>query len=1617
MLIRSGIESSSQRDQQQDWVTMSPLWTARYDYQAQGDDELSLRVGQIVYVLSTDSSISGDEGWWTGKIGDRVGIFPSNFVTNEDPAVLKVQPVEIQLHELDLKEVIGVGGFSKVHRAFLNGEEVAVKASRQDDEFEMSRQNVLQEAKLFWSLKHPNIVSLKGVCLDPKMLCLVMEYARGGSLNKILAGRKIPPNVLVDWAIQIARGMKYLHCEAPISVIHRDLKSSNVLISDSIQHGNLLNKTLKITDFGLAREAYRTTRMSAAGTFAWMPPEVIKSGTYSKASDVWSYGVLLWELLTGETPYKGFDSLSVAYGVAVNTLALPIPKTCPESWGKLMKSCWEIDPHRRPSFKEIEKDLDIIARSGFAQTPHESFHTMQDGWKKEIAEVLQELRKKEKELRSKEEELTRVQQEQRYKEENLAKREQELHAREIELLGRELTILINQNTPTPKKRKGKFTKSKIKLIKKVPGQISLPSDFRHTITIQHTAIREENRQRIDTPPGSPATRLRTIVFPGDVIKGKTWGPSTLHQRERSHLPTMRPSTRPQQFSKSAPNLDKSRVTAMSASSSRHEILGKSHDDGLHALEPNLHSADSEYGVRDGSNDQQWPGQARHRGPIVAKASSQDVVEYDRVFYNTLQKSIENIFSRKESDAHEFYNSSQYDGGSYRMSGSRSSDNLTSYGWSGQDWNRSQFKRENYLVSAPEQNGAGTDGDSAGDSRSSTVSMAETRSSVGQLQESFGNLELSDGGVVGGVGGGGGIGDRDTDRSGPSYEDQSSGELTSSSRKNSVVTFRSDVDVHCSDYEPIAGANLFWQRSSNEQLTGPDLSIPPPANGVDESSDNTGPSVGRSQDSFRHKLGRTRKKLKLSHLSHLFKRNRTGGADRNETIQMTRRLVHHTNSIYLRRPTTANSNTTTEQDQLLLIDGEAGGGVEKESPYAMIRRTDNYLIVQSNENFLDYDTDDAWYATTANLAAGHGTDVSTLSATPLCSSLNRFGTLPSTVPMPTLYASEGQRKPKLSIIELVLYNMASMLASVASGYDVRVSNVSPLHPKLHPGPLQPYESYSQPASPYHHQLLPAVDLHPMQLESQHRLDPVPPIAGPQVALDNALITREVYEEELAQAEEERLYAQGSTPYHEPVRQQTRKAQAQSTSPRQDERALKYTDSPQHYLPSTMSTTSGLGSNYTPSGPSSSFSVGAGTQPPTPSPRRKSSATSFIDYGDLPEERESRAGLYIPGEYGGYTQHNPIFNAGTRGATGSYIGSHYFPYRPEINFAFERETKSYGGEPVYEDHHYDSASYHDYAYEGPLAGTSGSSGRVATGTRVPTMGISATGHRRTHSNISSTMHSSSINQGFHLEGEDVSTRLVDDATYKFGELYLSGGGSHSSTVAASRLQTGPGSTSKMHESPAPFQASSRMHQYENIPNFFRRQSSLQAHYPASSSHGGHLSGEFMSGIEPEERPYTVLGLEHGETGPLATSLRPQTKLRSSMKKYTHSHPTGSGSQGKYGGAGSSYGAPHGTSGATNQTPPDSLTSDDSSYLSAKDNSSSISSQSRVRFTPEIVLDADSPLQSPTGYAGGAATASSAHGTKDRRSSSSGSTMLTATPGSGASSTSISARRSNACDTGQS
>ena len=214
------------------------MFTAIYEYKAQGEDELSLNKGDTIEVLSKDYKISGDEGWWTGKCNGKVGVFPCNFVAPCDldfsdfprEELLNFYPPHISYDQLNMSDLIGVGGFGKVFRGHYQGQEIAIKTARSsmDEDIEVTRERVRQEARLLWVLKHTNVISLKGVCLEGPDMCLIMEYARGGSLNRVLQSvRRIGPDVLIDWAIQIARGMVYLHHDAPIKLIHRDLKSAN----------------------------------------------------------------------------------------------------------------------------------------------------------------------------------------------------------------------------------------------------------------------------------------------------------------------------------------------------------------------------------------------------------------------------------------------------------------------------------------------------------------------------------------------------------------------------------------------------------------------------------------------------------------------------------------------------------------------------------------------------------------------------------------------------------------------------------------------------------------------------------------------------------------------------------------------------------------------------------------------------------------------------------------------------------------------------------------------------------------------------------------------------------------------------------------------------------------------------------------------------------------------------------------------------------------------------------------------------------------------------------------------------------------------------------------------
>uniref|UniRef100_A0A4W5JPX6 mitogen-activated protein kinase kinase kinase n=1 Tax=Hucho hucho TaxID=62062 RepID=A0A4W5JPX6_9TELE len=501
-------------DQSQKGNFTNTVWTALFDYEASGKDELTLHKGDLVEVLSLDSEISGDEGWWAGKVNNKVGIFPSNYVSFKPPSYGKLQgsgvgelgpavvgefePEAVDFRELSLEEVIGVGGFGKVYRGTWRGGLVAVKAARQDpdEDISVTAQNVRQEARLFAMLTHPNIIALKGVCLREPNLCLIMEYASGGALSRALAGRRIPPHVLVNWAVQIARGMLYLHTEAIVPVIHRDLKSNNILLAQPMENDCMEGITLKITDFGLAREWHNTTKMSTAGTYAWMAPEVIKSSTFSKGSDVWSYGVLLWELLTGEVPYRGIDGLAVAYGVAVNKLTLPIPSTCPEPFAMLMAGK---SPLCVPACVCVFKFgvTIILSLSPFPQT-----------WRLNLIKNV--------ELRCREEELKRAAVEQKSHEEFLRQREQQLAQWEQDVFERELSLLIlhmnNQEKPNVKKRKGTFKKHKLKGSKN-GEKISMPQDFIHKITVQASPGLEKRRNSPDLGSGTSPSfgpRFRAI---------------------------------------------------------------------------------------------------------------------------------------------------------------------------------------------------------------------------------------------------------------------------------------------------------------------------------------------------------------------------------------------------------------------------------------------------------------------------------------------------------------------------------------------------------------------------------------------------------------------------------------------------------------------------------------------------------------------------------------------------------------------------------------------------------------------------------------------------------------------------------------------------------------------------------------------------------------------------------------------------------------------------------------------------------------------------------------------------------------------------------------------------
>ncbi|XP_040206038.1 mitogen-activated protein kinase kinase kinase 7 isoform X2 [Rana temporaria] len=262
----------------------------------------------------------------------------------ETPPVLNFE--EIDYKEIEVEEVVGRGTFGVVCKAKWRGKDVAIKQIESESE----RKAFIVELRQLSRVNHPNIVKLYGACLNP--VCLVMEYAEGGSLYNVLHGAEPLPCYTaahaMSWCLQCAQGVAYLHSMKPKALIHRDLKPPNLLL---VAGGTVL----KICDFGTACDI-QTHMTNNKGSAAWMAPEVFEGSNYSEKCDVFSWGIILWEVITRRKPFDeiGGPAFRIMWAVHNGTRP-PLIKNLPKPIESLMTRCWSKDPSQRPSMEEIVK--------------------------------------------------------------------------------------------------------------------------------------------------------------------------------------------------------------------------------------------------------------------------------------------------------------------------------------------------------------------------------------------------------------------------------------------------------------------------------------------------------------------------------------------------------------------------------------------------------------------------------------------------------------------------------------------------------------------------------------------------------------------------------------------------------------------------------------------------------------------------------------------------------------------------------------------------------------------------------------------------------------------------------------------------------------------------------------------------------------------------------------------------------------------------------------------------------------------------------------------------------------------------------------------------------------
>ncbi|XP_061639543.1 ephrin type-A receptor 2a [Phyllopteryx taeniolatus] len=284
--------------------------------------------------------------------------------TYEDPNIaIQKFVTEIDPNFISKQKVIGVGEFGEVFRGVMKSPargEVAVAIKTLKPGYsEKQRQEFLSEASIMGQFSHPNIIRLEGVVTKFKHAMIVTEYMENGALDIYLKDRdgEIPTYRLAGMLRGIAAGMKYL---SDMNYVHRDLAARNVLVNSDLE--------CKVSDFGLSRvleddaEGTYTTRGGKI-PIRWTAPEAIAYRKFTSASDVWSFGIVMWEVMAfGERPYWDMSNHEVMKAIN-EAFRLPAPMDCPSAIYQLMLQCWQHDRSERPRFTDIVNILDKLLQS------------------------------------------------------------------------------------------------------------------------------------------------------------------------------------------------------------------------------------------------------------------------------------------------------------------------------------------------------------------------------------------------------------------------------------------------------------------------------------------------------------------------------------------------------------------------------------------------------------------------------------------------------------------------------------------------------------------------------------------------------------------------------------------------------------------------------------------------------------------------------------------------------------------------------------------------------------------------------------------------------------------------------------------------------------------------------------------------------------------------------------------------------------------------------------------------------------------------------------------------------------------------------------------------------